>query len=398
MRVSERPPQGAAGFLPQGIAMLAVVGAGGAASFLYQILVSRWWGPATLTRVLTVSSLAAEATTPAALALLPIILWAGGRAFQSIRGLQLGALGGGAVVGAALAAAGGLWALRPGELAPAELWVLSGFLAYAYTGWLFGRGAPLRGAAISALTQGLKVILVLPLGAGGGGGGGGALWAMGIAGVAGVPIGWLLCVSNPAERRPRPGPAAAAPVLSARTWAAALTSGTLSAWISADVPVAARALQHVPGGSSYGVVASLGKIPTYLLQPVWNAHVGRGAGWGRRLGIGATAFMALGSLAFGVVGPAAAAWLGVHLPHTWVLLVVYALGSTLLTGAYGLSALAARDGGHLWLLSAAALGVFVAAHPHTLRGLVAEYALLQAGVFAASWLIPGGVLRGRGAP
>jgi hypothetical protein len=393
MQASDRTPRGAAGFLSQGVAMLAIVGAGGAASFLYQILVSRWWGPADLTRVLTVSSLSAEATTPAALALLPIILWAGGRAFRSIRGLQLGALGGGVVVGAALAAAGPLWALRLGELIPAELWVLSGFLTYAYTGWLFGRDAPLRGAAISALTQVVKVGLVLPLGLVLGGREG-ALWAMGVAGVVGVPVGWLLIVTNPAEARPRP---AAAPTrtFSAATWAAALTSGTLSAWISADVPVAARALQHAAGGSSYGVVASLGKIPTYLLQPIWNALVGRGPLWGRRLGIGATAVMAAGSAAFGLAGPAAARWLGVHLPDTWLLLVVYALGSTLLAGAYGLSALAAKDGGHLWIVSALALGLFVVVHPHTLRALVVEYALLQAAVFAVATLVPAGVLTGR---
>jgi len=78
----------------------------------------------------------------------------------------------------------------------------------------------------------------------------------------------------------------------------------------------------------------------------------------------------------------------VHLHETWLLLVVYALGSTLLTGAYGLAALAARRGNHLWAVSAAALVVFTTLHPHSLRGLISEYALLQALVFAASWIVP----------
>ena len=382
------------GFLRQGLGMLAIVGMGGAASFVYQILVSRWWGPAVLTRVLTVSSLSSEGTTPAALGLLPIIIWAGTQPFRSIRRLQAVALGAGVVVSLALALAGRLWALTPGELIPAILWVMSGFLSYAYTGWLFGRGAPLRGAAVSSITQLVKVGLTIPLGLALGGKEG-ALWAMGLAGSAAVPFAWVLIATHREDRRA--AAAAPAPAMSAVTWPAALTSATISAWISADVPVAARALQHAAGGSSYGVIASLGKVPAYLLQPIWNALVGQGDAFARRLGIGATAVMGLGSVAFGVLGPAAARWLGVHLHETWLLLVVYALGSTLLTGAYGLAALAARAGSHLWGVSAAALVVFIAVHPHTLRALVVEYAVLQAVVFAASWVTPPGRLgSGRG--
>lgn len=382
MEAPGRSARGPRGFLGQGLGMMVIVGIGGMASFAFQILVSRWWGPAVLTRVLTVSSLAAEGTTPAAFGLLPIIIWASHQPLRALRRLQWLALAAGFVFSLALAVAGRLWALTAGELIPAILWVIPGFLATAYAGWLFGRGGPVRAASISSITQLIKVGLVVPLGLVLGGKEG-ALWAMGVAGVLSVPVG-LLLVRGHASR----DVLALAPPASSATWPAALTSAAISAWISADVPVAARALAGSPNGGSYGVIASLGKIPAYLLQPVWNALVGQGGPWARRLGIGATALLVVGSLAFGVVGPAAARWLGVHLQETWLLLAVYALGSTLLAGAYGLAALAARRGSHLWALSAAALLAFIALHPRSLRGLVAEYAALQGVVFAGSWLLP----------
>lgn len=335
--------------LKTSLLMVTLSALAGLAGYIFNIIVARLWGAPILGHLLGILGFASVVGLPASFMVLPVARWAAQTAswHRRLPALQLVML----IPG--IATDGIIWSyshnLGDWFHIPTRSWWLPMF-AYLVLGYigLFNIGVLLGRRAYGAMTAatvlptlGKLGFLGLWLGLGFMGRPIDALWAVVLAGWAGVMLSTLL-VYVTAQHVDRSVPRET-------VWASAWVGAVVNAWLNWDVVLGSVVLS-TGNLAIYAAGATVGKVPFHLTSLVANMGVGE-EGWGyKRRNNFRNIIIVIGVVSLFIVLFGGYWILGLFRIHSGNMAVIgYLAANTLLALAYYEAGADAQAGRHTWL-------------------------------------------------